>query len=404
MNTQRSWLDWPRRRSEPDWMHDLPEASTSRAASASDDRLASISRSLVALLLLAALVVLWAAQALLIPLTMAALIAISLSPVVGRLSALMPRSLASFLLMAVVVMALTALLSALVEPAQSWVHDAPELLRSVTQKLKTVTSPIAEVSRAVAPLAELANGGPQVATADPANLSLVGMLKRAPELVLNAVVILLLSYFLLVHGDALLRKAVTLAPTLGRKRSVVGIVREIQHGTARYLATTVAINTGLALLTTAVLWAMGLPDPLLWGVFAGLSNFIPYVGATVVAVLLAMVGLQQADTLSQGLMPAAAFLLLTTIEGQLVTPQLLGRQLRLNPVAVLVWMMAWGWMWGLAGLLLAVPMLVCLKTVCEHVTACRWLALILEDGPRISQGRSHRSVQDATDASPQAID
>ena len=101
---------------------------------------------------------------------------------------------------------------------------------------------------------------------------------------------------------------------------------------------------------------------------------------------------------------AAAMLLLTTIEGQLVTPQLLGRQLRLNPVAVLVWMMAWGWMWGLAGLLLAVPMLVCLKTVCEHVTACRWLALILEDGPRISQGRSHHSVQDATDASPQAID
>ena len=404
MSRQRLWPGWPRRRSEADWTQALPDDATARLAARSDPRLAVVARCLVVLVVLSAFVLLWAAQALLIPLTMAALVAVSLSPLVGRLSAWVPRGVAAFVVMVLGVAALTALLAVLVEPAQAWLRDAPELLRTVTRKLRTLTSSIVEVSRAAAPLAELANGGAQAAAPEPASLSLVGLLKRAPGLMLDAVVVLLLSYFLLVHGDQLLRKAVTLAPTLSRKRSVVGIVREIQRGTARYLATTVAINTGLALVTTLVLWTLGVPDPLLWGVFAGLSNVIPYVGAAVVALLLAMVGLQHAQTLWQGLVPAGAFLVLTTVEGQLVTPQWLGRQLRLNPVAVLVWMMLWGWMWGLAGLLLAVPMLVCLKTVCEHLAACRWIALMLEDGPRISHGRASGGVQDARVSESQGID
>lgn len=404
MNRRRSWLPWSSRRVEPDWMLDLSDDATARWVEGSGQRLATITRCLIVLLVLATLVLLWAAQALMIPLTMAALLAISLSPAVGRLAGPLPRGLAALLVMVVVVATLLMLLAVLVEPAQSWLQDAPELLRSVTRKLKALTTPIVEMSRAAAPLAELANGGVKAAPTSPGDLSLIAVLKRAPGLVFDGAIVLLLAYFLLVHGDQLLRKAVTLAPTLSRKRSVVGIVREVQRGTARYLATTVAINTGLGLLTAAVLWALDVPDPLLWGAFAGLSNFIPYVGAALVALLLAMVGVQQADTVLHGLMPAGAFLLLTTIEGQLVTPQLLGRQLRLNPVAVLVWMMTWGWLWGLAGLLIAVPMLVCLKTVCEHVAAARWLALMLEDGPRISHGRRAGNVQDAAVVESQVID
>ena len=404
MSPRPPWMRWPRPRPEPDWVDALSDDAATRWVDGSGRRLATIARCLVLLVVLATLVLLWAAQALMIPLTMAALLAISLSPAVARAAAWMPRGLAAFLVVLGVVAALTALLVVLVEPAQAWLQDAPGLLRSVTRKLKALTSPIVEVSRAAAPLAELANGGAQVASAEPATLSLVGLLKRAPGLVLDAAIVLLLTYFLLVHGDHLLRKAVTLAPTLSRKRGVVGIVREMQRGTARYLATTVAINTGLGVLTAIVLWALDVPDPLLWGAFAGLSNFIPYVGAAAVALLLAMVGVQQAETVLQGLVPAGVFLLLTTIEGQLVTPQWLGRQLRLNPVAVLVWMMAWGWIWGLAGLLMAVPMLVCLKTVCEHLAGSRWIAQMLEDGPRISHGRAAEGVQLARAAEPQAIE
>src|SRR5690606_16623893 len=120
------------------------------------------------------------------------------------------------------------------------------------------------------------------------------------------------------------------------------------------------------------------PSPLLWGLLAGLLNYAPYVGPLVMAVLLALAGLLQFDTLGAAMLPALAYLGLNAVEGQFLTPMLLGGRLSLNPVIILLWLMFWGWLWGIPGFLLGVPMLVAFKIICSRIVALQAWSTMLE--------------------------
>jgi predicted PurR-regulated permease PerM len=135
---------------------------------------------------------------------------------------------------------------------------------------------------------------------------------------------------------------------------------------ARYLGTIAMINVGLGVATTALAWAFDLPTPVLWGVMAGLFNFIPYAGSAVTLVVLTIVGILTHDSLGPALGVAAAYLGLTTLEGQVVQPLALGRRLALSPLIVFLGLWLWGWLWGVAGLFLATPILIAVKAIgCE---------------------------------------
>jgi len=336
-----------------------------------------IFRVLLSLLLLALLYTANVAQDVLVPVVLAAFLAMSLSPVVSALSRLIPRSLATVFVMSTVVFLLGFAVSLLIDPAADWLQQAPKTMQSLAPKLKSFMKPLTAATTATESLVHI--GPPAPAPTAKAGLVDFGdALIQAPRLLVKLFTVLLLCFFFLLRGDHLLRRLVELSPTLSHKRTAVTIVRAIQSDTSRYLLTTALINSMLAVAAAIGLHLLGLKDALLWGAVAGLLNFIPYVGALVMLVLLTILGLMQFPHPGVGLLPAGFYLVLATLEGQFVSPAILGARLSLSPLAILLWLMLWGWMWGVAGILLGVPLLMCLKIFCERFDECRWVARAIE--------------------------
>jgi predicted PurR-regulated permease PerM len=175
-----------------------------------------------------------------------------------------------------------------------------------------------------------------------------------------------LLFFLVVTGDRLLRRCVSLIPTFSRKRRLVTMAREIERALTKYLSTVTLINIILGICTGIAMKLLGMPNPVLWGVLGGFLNFIPYVGALVCVIVLAVVALIHFDSAGYALLAPLAYWSLTMIESSFVTPMLLGRRFALSPLVVFLSMIFWGWLWGILGTLLAVPILVAIKIYCDH--------------------------------------
>ncbi len=340
----------------------------------------NILRVLIAMLVLTLAYTANVTQEILIPVVLAAFLAMSLSPVVSLLARWMPRALATVLVMGCCLLAMATAVSLLIDPAAEWLRKTPQTMQSLAPKLKSFMKPITAATDATESLVQI---GTQTKSAPTAPIAASGVrvsdaLLQAPRLLIKMLSIMLLCFFFLLRGDDLLRRLVELSPTLRHKRNAVAIVRAIQSDTSRYLLTTTLINIMLGVITAIGLYLLGLKDALLWGAVAGLLNFIPYVGALVMVGLLALLGLLQFPNPGIALLPAAFFLVLTALEGQLISPTILGARLSLSPLAILLWLIFWGWMWGVAGVLLGVPLLMCLKIVCERFDGSRWIARAIE--------------------------
>ena len=180
---------------------------------------------------------------------------------------------------------------------------------------------------------------------------------------------LVLVYLLLASGDLFLQKLVRVMPTLSDKKRAVEISHEIQQNISNYLFSVSLINIGLGIVVSGGLYFMGVPNAAMWGMLVAVLNFVPYFGPVAGVILLAAVGLLTFDTLWQGLLPPAWYLLLHLLEANLITPVLLGRRFTLNPVVIFVSLIFWTWLWGVPGALLSVPILVSIKVVCDRVPA-----------------------------------
>ena len=192
-------------------------------------------------------------------------------------------------------------------------------------------------------------------------------LSAAPAILAGIIITILLTFLFLLHGDDLLRKFVTLAPHLRAKRDLVEATRHAQSELSMYVITITLINAALGLATAGALWLLHVHDPLLWGGIAAILNYAPFIGPLITAVALTVVGFAEFPTPALAFAPPAAFLGLHLLEGQLITPHLVGRRLALDPVMVFLAMLVFGWMWGVAGLLLAVPLLTCAKIIAERI-------------------------------------
>jgi predicted PurR-regulated permease PerM len=158
-------------------------------------------------------------------------------------------------------------------------------------------------------------------------------------------------------------------PTFGDKKMALRIAFDVEREVSRYLATVFAINLGLGVSIGTCMWLLGMPNPALWGAMAFAFNFIPYIGSLVGMVLVAAVSLVTFTDIWSVLLPPVVYFLCTTIEGQIVTPTIVGRRLKMNTVAVFLAVAFWAWLWGFAGAIIAVPMLVILKVFAQHVDA-----------------------------------
>jgi predicted PurR-regulated permease PerM len=189
--------------------------------------------------------------------------------------------------------------------------------------------------------------------------------------------VLLLLFFLLSSGDTLLRRLVEVLPTFEDKKRAVEIASEIERNVAGYLATITMMNAGVGLLAGCVMWALGLPDPLLFGTLAFLLNYIPIIGPVIGIVIFFFVGLFTFEHPLSALAPAGVYLAIHVMEGETITPMLLARRLTLNPVLVIASLVFWNWMWGVTGALLSVPLLAVFKIVCDHLPGLHALGHML---------------------------
>ena len=320
------------------------------------------------------------AREVILPILLAVFFSLLLSPLMKRLSrGWLPRWIAAFLLISVSMATLAGIGNVLYAPAAEWVGRAPQVVRSVTPKLKSLMRPINEASKVGESISAI--------TADPAkaNQRVVvqapdrpSLLATTPRLLASALAVVLLTYFFLIYGDSLLRRTLMLRATWQQKRLTVDIVRSIQNDISRYFLTVCSTSLALGAATTILLWALGVDTPLLWGALAALLNLTPYVGPIAMAAMLSLVGLSQFPTLGAAFLPAAGYLGLHLLESQLATPLALGSTINLNPLGIILWLMIWGWMWGILGLLLAVPMLVCFKVICSRVEGLHHWAVMLE--------------------------
>ena len=178
---------------------------------------------------------------------------------------------------------------------------------------------------------------------------------------------MLLAYFLLSSGDLFLTKLVRVLPSVRDKVRAVTVVRTVQSEVATYYASVSMINIGLGFAVMLLTWGFGLPMPWFWGALVALLNFVPYIGAAASALLLLLAGMAFTDSTGQALLLMSCLVGITFIEGQLINPLLVGKRLALNPTIVFVALLVWGWLWGVGGLLLAVPMLIIIKKFADQM-------------------------------------
>jgi predicted PurR-regulated permease PerM len=334
------------------------------------DRVEVRSIAITGLLVLAVLYTLYFARALLLPIVLAVLLDFLLSPVIRALKrARIPEPVGA----ALVVLGLLGALGfggySLADPAREWMIKAPASLAKVQARLRDLRRPVEQVTRTaeqVEAATEVAKSGPQEVVLRGPHLS-ERLFGTTQSLLTGALETLILLNFLLAAGDLFLQKLIKVLPLLRDKKKAVAIARETEASISTYLFTVALVNVGLGLAVTLVMLLIGMPNALLWGVLAGLAEFIPYIGATALLATLTMAGLATFPTLGHALLVPGAYLAVNLLQSQFVTPMILGRRLTLNPVAILIGLMFWWWLWGVGGAFIAVPLLATLKIFCDHI-------------------------------------
>ena len=327
-------------------------------------------RSRQALVVIAVLLVIGSlhlAKSAVVPLLFGAFLAMLLAPaaaMVGRVG--VPRAVAA----GIVVLSLIAVaglgINATWRPAKAWLDQAPQTMRSLERKLRPVTGFIAKVE-SVSEQAERVTdpGAARKGAAAPAKApeKKKSTIANTQEWLLAILTTLLVAYFLLAGGPSLLVKVEASRQARRLNTRLLRLAATISEDLSRYFATVTLINLGLGIATTATMYWLGMPNPLLWGIVAFMLNYVPYVGSATTLVLLTLVALVSFDGLGKPLAVAGCYLVLTTIEGQLIQPILVGRRLDLSPLIVFVSLWFGGWLWGIAGVALAVPLLVTAKAL-----------------------------------------
>lgn len=311
------------------------------------------------------------ARDLLLPIILAFFVSFIFAPLVRRLKRWhIPEALSAAFICAGVLGAVSAGIYELSGPATEWIAKAPQSVPQIRTKLRSLLRPMAQVSQATDQVEELAQVG-EAKEVQSVEIQQPGLeqivFTETQEFLTGTVVMFVLLYFLLAAGDLFLRKLVTILPRLEDKRRAVEIVRQIEEDISTYLLTVTLINTGLGVAIGLAMYLLGMPNPFLWGVMAGFLNFIPYIGSLVGMAAVSVAALLTYNALGSIFLVPLSYFLLTTCEAYLITPTLLSRRLALNRVILFLWLVLWGWMWGIAGVLISVPLLAMLKIICDRI-------------------------------------
>lgn len=332
-------------------------------------------------------------QPVLIPLVLAALMFYALDPSVDWLERVhVPRAIGAAVMLLAVLAACGALAYSLQGQALTVIDELPTGARRLASSLRK--TPVVDPSTLdkVQQAADALQSASTQATPPKGVLrvqvqeepfrattflwsSSMGLMSTLNQLVM----VVFLTYFMLLSDQLFKRKLVEMVGTLSEKKTTVLVLEDIAGSIEQFIKIQFMTSTAVALVTWAALWAIGLKQAALWGLLAGVFNSIPYYGPLLVTAGLSIVGYLQFGTIAMTTLVAGVSLLITTLEGFLLTPTLVGRASSMNQVAVFAGLLFWSWIWGVWGILLAVPMLMVIKAVCDHVEALQPVGHLMGD-------------------------
>jgi predicted PurR-regulated permease PerM len=321
------------------------------------------------LFFLAVLVACYFAQAIVVPVMMAFFLKMLLQPIVRFLArGKIPRSVAAMLAMLLLALVLVGLGVALSMPAASWGKAVSEGFPRLEQKLQVLQGPIRDLQEFFTKAEKAAGGGEAAAPVAIERGGILGLVfsgtRAAIEGLLTTGIAL---FFLMLSGDTFLRRGVEIMPNFEHKRRAVEISQQVEADISIYLSTIIVMNLLVGLAVGIEVWLCGMPDAILWAAIAFTLNFVPILGPFAGIGLFLLAGFMQFDDVGLALLPAALYLGTHIIEGELVTPSILARRFTLNPVAVIISIIFWYWLWGVPGAVLAVPMLAVTKIICDRI-------------------------------------
>jgi predicted PurR-regulated permease PerM len=347
---------------------------------------------LVVLVILATLYTLYFAQSLIIPVVFSMLVALLLSPLVTKLKLwYVPRSISSIVLLSMLIAPLLFLIIELSEPVERWIKLLPQISTQVTEHMTEISGTfendrddvndkegsffswfeddeVAKVQEENMVEEQLKQGSTQL---------LLNTLIAAPIFLAQALGSIILTLFLLIFGPPLFRVIVNDFPIIKNKRRAKTLIKSIQQALSRYILTISIINSGLGALTAISLAYFGIRDAMLWGAIVGALNFVPYLGSIVSVAILSLVGAVQFGITATAMLPPGLFITFNILESQMVTPAVLSKSMQINPLIIILWLLLSGWLWGILGVLLAVPIFVCIKLALEQLEVFpHWLKLI----------------------------
>ncbi len=351
------------------------EKITSRASARISELLAKPfdirSVALTGLFLLAIFYTIFFMRAILLPIVLAVLLSYLLRPVVRALARVkIPSLIGAAIVLGLLLTAIGYGVSALAAPAAGWLQKGPGGFAQLQHKLLPVKKSMAQVAQASGEIEK-------ITTPDaPAKTPVVEVKSHpiaeivylhTPEFIASTLLLIILLYFLLAYDGVFMSKVVKLLPTLSDKKTAVSIAHDIESHISRYLLTVTLINSGLGLVVGTTVGLLGLRNPVMWGVMVAVLNFVPYLGALAGIACMTIGAVLSFDSLGYALIFPAVYLAFGTLEGNFITPWVMGRSLTLNPVLILLSITFWGWMWGVVGIILAVPILAAFKIFCANI-------------------------------------
>ncbi|HVY97906.1 MAG TPA: AI-2E family transporter [Dongiaceae bacterium] len=321
------------------------------------------------------------AQAIIVPVVMAIFLKLLLQPLIRLLARWrVPRPLAALAGLFLLATALLGLGVALSVPAASWGKTIQDGFPRLEQRLKPLQGPISGLQELLTKAQQAAGGAGK--NPQPIAIERIGVLdlvfsgtRAALEGLITTGIVL---FFMMLQGDTFLRRGIEILPNFEHKRRAVEISQQVESDISTYLFTIIGMNALVGLAVGVAMWLCGMGDPVLFGALAFILNFVPILGPLTGIALFVVAGFMRFDAIGPALLPGAVYLAIHVLEGELVTPSLLARRFTLNPVAVILSLVFWYWIWGVPGAVLAMPMLAITKIICDRIRPLKAFGHFLE--------------------------
>jgi predicted PurR-regulated permease PerM len=338
--------------------------------------------SLAVMGILAVCVSLWAAQSFLVPIALALVFAVLLSPLCRLLEfILIPRPLAAVMGLVTAAFIAWIAFSLIAEPASRLIEDAPAMMKRAERHLEELQAPLkplTDISKEVEGLSIVDPATPPSRTVVMQGQGLASsIMESAQAAIVQTAFVFILCFFFLLTREEFRIKYIAFQPTLAARVRAARVCRDVGRRVTGYMVTFSIINLCVGVGTGIACWQLGLPEPIMWGGLAFITNFIPFLGPAIMMGLLGMAGLATFETLVEASFPLLAFMAISFLEANIITPTVVGKRMTLNPLAIMLVVSFWIWLWGPIGGVVALPLLIMFKVICDHTPPLRVIGALI---------------------------